>query len=194
MRNQARPNYSLELSSVLHADGPAEGLGGELMTFGRFIGSWDLVWHGANDGAQAIGELHFGWVLGGRAVQDVWIVPGPGEPGTDLAPRAFHGSTMRLYDRTLGALCSTWVEPVNGRVRKFIGREQDDEIVLISLDGDPPLRWRFTEITRDSFTWLAQLARVARARGSSHAASRSAETGGLRFRASSPVRGSARPP
>jgi hypothetical protein len=126
------------------------------MTFGRFVGSWDLVWHGLSDGAQAVGELHFGWVLGGRAVQDVWIVPGPRQPGAGVPPRAFHGSTLRFYDRVLGAWRSTWVEPINGRVRKFVGREQDGEIVLVSLDDDPLLRWRFTEITDDSFTWLGE--------------------------------------
>ena len=143
------------LTTALHAAGPAEGYADELGTFGRFVGSWDLVWHG-DGGAVAAGELHFGWVLGGRAVQDVWIVPGPGEPGAGVPPRAFHGSTLRFYDRALGAWRSTWVEPVNGRVRKFIGREEDGEIVLVSLDGDPLLRWRFTEITEDSFTWLGE--------------------------------------
>ena len=69
-----------------------------LGTFGQFIGSWDLDWY--IEGARAKGELHFGWVLGGRAIQDVWVVPG-----------RFHGSTLRFYDRALGAWRSTWIEP-----------------------------------------------------------------------------------
>lgn len=44
----------------------------------------------------------------------------------------------------------------NGRVRKFIGRESADEIHLVSTDGDPFLRWRFTEITSDRFVWLGE--------------------------------------
>lgn len=102
------------------------------------------------------GELHFGWVLGGRAVQDVWIVPGPGLPGAGEPPFAFHGSTIRFYDTDIDAWRSTWVEPVNGRVRKFIGRVSGDEIHLISTDGDPFLRWRFTEIDVDQFVWLGE--------------------------------------
>lgn len=147
------------LTSALHAAGPAAGKESELQAFGRFVGSWHLRWQNVEEGLEAAGELHFGWVLGGRAVQDVWIVPGPGEPGAGIPPHAFHGSTIRFFDSHLGAWRSTWVEPLNGRVRKFIGREQDGQMVLISLDGDPLLRWRFTEIQPDSFTWLGELSR-----------------------------------
>ena len=38
----------------------------------------------------------------------------------------------------------------------WIGREQDGQIVLVSLDTEPLQRWRFTEIGRDSFTWLGE--------------------------------------
>jgi hypothetical protein len=137
------------LSCVLHSEGPSSD---ELMLFGRFVGEWDLHWTGFDDGRQseASGELTFGWVLDGRAVQDVWLVPGPRG-----IPR-FHGTTVRFFDPTLGAWRSTWVEPVTGRVRKFIGRPDGEDIALVSLDGDPLLRWRFTEIGPDSFTWLGE--------------------------------------
>lgn len=144
------------LPAMLHAKAPAAGMAARLAAFGQFIGSWTLEWENIRDGLTAVGELHFGWVLGGRAVQDVWIVPGPSEPGAGIPPNAFHGSTLRFYDDDLGAWRSTWVEPVNGRVRKFIGRERDGEIELISLDGDPFYRWRFADISPDSFTWLGE--------------------------------------
>ena len=144
------------LQVALHALGPPAELAGDLMAFGRFVGSWDLKWHGIEQGLEASGELHFGWVLGGRAIQDVWIVPGPGQPGFGVPPHAFHGSTIRFYDRDLAAWRSTWIEPINGRVRKFIGREQDADIVLISMDDEPLLRWRFTNIGPDAFTWLGE--------------------------------------
>ncbi len=142
--------------AALHGTGPAPGRERVLETFGRFVGSWRLRWHHVRDDLEAVGELHFGWVLGGRAIQDVWIVPGPGQPGEGVPPHAFHGSTIRFYDSDLAAWRSTWVEPVNGRVRKFIGRQQDGQIVLISLDGAPLLRWRFTEIRDHSFVWLGE--------------------------------------
>jgi hypothetical protein len=147
------------LITALHATGPAGEHAGKLMLFGRFVGSWHLNWTGRDTGGQPAamtGELHFGWVLGGRAVQDIWIVPGRGQPGKGQPPLAFHGSTIRFYDPAIDAWRSTWIEPVNGRVRRFIGRPSDEGIVLLSDEEDPHLRWRFTDITADSFTWRAE--------------------------------------
>ncbi|WP_232668230.1 hypothetical protein [Pseudonocardia sp. TRM90224] len=150
------------LAEALHESGPAGEHAAELMLFGRFVGSWDLVWAGTDtDGQPATvhGELHFGWVLGGRAVQDVWIVPGRGEEGAGVPPMAFHGSTIRFYDPAIGAWRSTWVEPVNGRVRRFIGRPVDSGIQLLSDEDEPQLRWSFTDIAEDSFTWRGEISR-----------------------------------
>jgi hypothetical protein len=145
---------------ALHVPGPVDEEAASLMLFGQFVGSWDLEWSGTGaDGnpATARGELHFGWVLGGRAVQDVWIVPGRGQPGQDQPPSAFHGSTIRFYDPSLGAWRSTWIDPVNGRVRRFVGRFTGGDIVLLSDEEDPQLRWRFTDIGPDSFTWQGEI-------------------------------------
>ena len=47
--------------------------------YGWLIGDWrfNAVVH-ADDGARHTGEgeIHFAWVLEGRAIQDVWILPG----------------------------------------------------------------------------------------------------------------------
>lgn len=150
------------LSDHLHDVGPDDAHSGALTTFGRFIGSWDIDWSRPGDPLAPVGvrgELHFGWVLGGRAVQDVWIVPGPGLAGAGEPPYGFHGSTIRFYDSSIDAWRSTWIEPVNGRVRKFIGRVSDGEIHLVSTDGDPFLRWRFTQIEADRFVWLGEFSK-----------------------------------
>jgi len=149
------------LIEALHVDRPDLIHADKLMLFGRFVGSWRLSWTGTGTEpglpAATIGELHFGWVLGGRAVQDIWIVPGRGEPGEGQPPLAFHGSTIRFYDPSIDAWRSTWIEPINGRVRRFIGRDIAGDIVLLSEEDDPQLRWRFTDIEPDSFTWEAEV-------------------------------------
>jgi hypothetical protein len=146
------------LGGVLIASGPHPASASKMQLFGQFVGSWRLRWHLINAAAEVEveGELHFGWVLDGRAVQDVWIVPGRGRHGADLPPHGLHGSTIRFYDDAIDAWRSTWVEPINGRVRKFIGRPTPDGIRLLSHDDTPALRWSFTDIKPESFTWTGE--------------------------------------
>ncbi|WP_201761028.1 MULTISPECIES: hypothetical protein [unclassified Nonomuraea] len=146
------------LIEALHVSAPSGAHADKLMLFGQFVGSWDIEWSGtALDGgtARAKGELHFGWVLGGRAVQDTWIMPGRNEVAAPNI-RAFQGTTVRFYDPDLDAWRSTWIEPINARVRRFIGRPVDGDIVLLSDEDEPWLRWRFTEITPSSARWLGE--------------------------------------
>jgi hypothetical protein len=153
-------NEGHALLDAIGADGPIPELADELRLFGQFVGSWRLDWrgaHGAGAGLELPGELHFGWVLGGRAIQDVWIVPSP-RPALELPPGVgFHGSTLRFYDPALGAWRSTWIEPVNGRVRCFVGRPDGADICLTSDEEAPALRWRFTAVTPTSFTWIGEI-------------------------------------
>ena len=49
-----------------------------LHLFGQFVGSWDLTVTDHRPGRETSGtpgEWHFGWLLGGNAVGDVWIYP-----------------------------------------------------------------------------------------------------------------------
>jgi hypothetical protein len=150
------------LGPALLAAGPGAEYAAEFAFFGQFDGEWDIAWEGvADDGRRATGRgrLTFGWVLGGRAVQDVWQVEL--DPDADGTPRTggFHGTTVRFYDPAIGAWRSTWIEPYHARVRRFIGRLDGDGILLLSDEDEPQLRWRFTDVTRDSFTWIGELSR-----------------------------------
>jgi hypothetical protein len=149
------------LRDTLLASGPGGPYAPQLALFGRFVGSWDAEWTGIGvEGKRAAavpGEVHFGWGLGGRAVIDTWVVPGTAAwTGEDPAP-GFFGTTVRFYDAAIGAWRSTWIDPPNGVVRRFIGREADGEIVLLSDEQWPHLRWRFTEIADDSAVWRAEI-------------------------------------
>lgn len=142
---------------ALSADVPLPLACESLRLFGQFVGAWDLEWHGRDSSGSPIsvrGELHFGWILDGRAVQDVWRVPV--DPADAARMRAFHGTTIRFYDPRIAAWRSTWIDPLNGRVRRFIGRPVGDSIVLDGLDDDPKERWTFQDITPNSFTWRGE--------------------------------------
>jgi len=62
----------------LASEGPAPDRAAQMMLYGQFVGSWEgtVVVH-LPDGArrESTCEVHFGWALEGRAIQDVWIAP-----------------------------------------------------------------------------------------------------------------------
>ena len=149
------------LSRSLLANGPAAEHADELMLFGRFVGSWEAEWTGISvDGTRAEGvkgEVHFGWALGVRAVQDTWIVPGPADWALGTPAAGVYGTTLRFYDPALGAWRSTWIDPPNGVVRRFVARPFEQDIVLLSDEQWPHLRWRFSDIAHESFRWSAEV-------------------------------------
>jgi hypothetical protein len=145
-----------EFSRELCTTEPHPLLADKLRLFGQFVGSWQLEWHGkSNDGEDLVveGSLVFGWILGGRAIQDVWRVPANADDRNRM--RAFHGTTVRFYDPAIDAWRSTWLDPLNGRVRRFVGKPVHGGILLDGLDDTPRERWRFDQITRSNFRWSA---------------------------------------
>ena len=125
--------------------------------FGQFVGSWDLevLWY-LPDGSvrQAPGEWHFGWVLGGWAIQDVWVAPRRGDPTDVGADLGDYGTSLRFYDPALKAWQSTWIGPRRCMVRQFVARAIATEIVLEESHADGvQTRWSFSDIGRDSFRW-----------------------------------------
>jgi len=84
------------------ADGPAPELREELMLFGQFVGDWEIDdQHLRPDGStvREKGELHLGWILNGRGVQDFWISHGS-QPENSVAA----GTTIRFYDPREGGM------------------------------------------------------------------------------------------
>lgn len=136
-------------AEALHSKGPAADRAEKMDLYGWLIGDWRmdarLV---ADDGSEqrAEGEIHFGWVLEGRAIQDVWVFPG-----------VFYGTTLRIYDPGLDAWHILWSDPQRQYYTRQIGRTQGADIVQEGRnDAGEPVRWRFTEITPRSFRWLGE--------------------------------------
>ena len=140
---------SASFPRALHAAGPAPDRAAKMGLYSWLIGDWemDCVLH-KDDGTKHkdVGEIHFGWVLEGRAIQDVWIFPG-----------VFYGTTLRVYDPGLDAWHILWIDPVMQAYPRQIGRARGRDIVQEGDDGrGTPTRWSFTEITENSFHWLGE--------------------------------------
>lgn len=145
------------LIESLVAPGPHPSLGAHAETYGRVIGSWVGELSRFRDGkvvGQASVEVHFAWVLEGRAVQDVWITPARAERSSKAsAGLEWYGCTLRVFEPTTGAWNATWTDPMSQLRIELIGRRQGDDVVQIGTRGGRPIRWTFSEITAASFTW-----------------------------------------
>ncbi len=143
----------MTMMQALAAPGRAPEIPPEHDVYGWLIGSWHLdVVHYAGDlrGRGVEGEVHFGWVLEGRAVQDVWIMKAEGIVDT-------YGTTLRVWDAALQAWRVTWVNPITGRRDELIGRRSGNDLVQIGTHaGGALIRWIFSEITDESFRWTGE--------------------------------------
>jgi hypothetical protein len=151
-------NTSLGLPAVLLADGPDPRYATELQTFGRFIGSWDVELTEYDEGGDAVtsaAEWHFGWVLNGRAVQDVWMTPPIEEQRRNGVPSREWGTAVRYYDPDSRCWRMTWAGPGKGRQILFIGHDDGERIVLEGEENGRRLKWVFSEIGEDRFLWEA---------------------------------------
>lgn len=149
---------------LLRAGGPAPERGDKMDLYGQFVGDWetDIVAH-APDGTkhEGRGEIHFAWVLEGRAIQDIWMIPRRAERNAQspIMPVTgnWFGTTLRVYDVPQDAWHIFWIDPGRQFIARQLGRRQGNDIVQEGKDDAGVLRrWRFTEITSHSFHWIAE--------------------------------------
>ena len=122
--------------------------------FDRVAGSWNVDYTNiADDGTRdkVRGQLLVGWVLDGRALQDVWIqFPKAGED-------RFIGTTLRFYDPDRKKWRVTWVSAIAKAVTVLEGGEEDGRIALYTEGPKGRTRWTFSDITDKSFVWRGEL-------------------------------------
>ena len=153
-------------AEVLHANGPDRERAAKLELYSWIVGRWELdVTTMPDDGTthRGGGEIHAGWVLQGRAIQDVWMIPRrrDRQPGIEPLPGAgnWYGTTLRIYDPALDAWRILWSDPATNFFAQQIGRAQGADIVQIGPDPrGGSTRWVFSEIQPDSFQWTAERA------------------------------------
>lgn len=125
------------------------------------IGDWEAdVYDYGQDGSKwaGKGEWHFSWILEGRAIQDVWIVP-PLADRTPTTPTEHnrYGSTLRIYNPKIDAWRIYWFNPVIQDHTELVGRKVGNDIVHQGIDDEGSLtRWNFEDIKPDSFVWVGE--------------------------------------
>lgn len=139
----------------LSSQGPYPEFKDKLMLFGQFVGDWDIVAvQSPSPGVvfKEKGEVHFGWILDGKAVQDVWMTY------DEESRRAIPvGTTIRVYDPSTDTWQSTWISALRRSVQTFVARRVGKEIVLEGTTKNGyPERWIFSEIKPGSFRWHSE--------------------------------------
>lgn len=139
----------------LAASRPHPSLGDQAQVFDRLVGTWDCDFSFPREDGTVIhkkGEILFGWVLDGHAIQDLWIV-NPTETGKERSV----GTTIRFFDATQKQWRIVFINPEYHYVVTTQGAVEGDRIVLRGVDSDGmPIRWTFREIRPDSFHWQGE--------------------------------------
>jgi hypothetical protein len=153
--SKAAASFRGAMLNVLGAPTPNASLGEEAQTFDRLVGTWDADFTFRRDDGTVLhktGELHFGWVMDGRAIQDLWI----GYPADDRSERTI-GTTIRFFDAKLRQWRIVFINPQFNYIVTAQGGREGDRIVFRGVDTDGfPLRWTFSDITRESFHWRGE--------------------------------------
>ena len=145
--------------TALAAPGRSPEIPESMDVYGWLVGSWDLEvvrYRGIDVSSRGLtGEVHFGWVLEGWAIQDVWIMPRRADrTGREEKTQNMYGTTFRMWDPAIQAWRITWKNPLAGHYEEQIGRRIGRDIVQIGARANGTLtRWKFTEIAPDSFRW-----------------------------------------
>lgn len=151
---------------ALISRGPSPELGDAAEALGWLVGGWSAEVTDFDTGGQVrtgAGEWWFSWVLEGRALQDVWIVPPRNQRSSTVSVRNHpvavnnrYGTTVRWFDRSSGQLSIVWVNPVSGVINLLAGTRQGNRIVLQGEEEGHAIRWSFNDIQPESFVWRGE--------------------------------------
>ena len=128
-------------------------------TFGKFIGEWSLDLTITNQDGSTIqykGEWHFFRILQGRAIQDIWIIPGL----TSSEDDDFHeyGTTVRTFNPKTQKWRAVWVGPIQNQLFTFDIEDSGDQITLTASNiTSMEMKWSFFGITPNAFKWKSEV-------------------------------------
>jgi hypothetical protein len=148
------PDPRFAMITELRAAGPSASLGDHADLLGRLIGTWDVQYMDISKSGKAIyrtGQLLVGWVMDGRAIEDLWIV----NPSDSSKDREVYAD-VRYFDPKSGTWPAVFIDPQIASIATFTGGAAgDDRVVLDSQDLVPGQirRWSFNDIRRDSLVF-----------------------------------------
>jgi hypothetical protein len=153
-----RPPRREAMIAALGTPAPHPSLGDEARAFDQLVGVWDCDFgFYQRDGSvrHKKGELLLGWILDGRAVQDIWITyPGAAEQDRRI------GTSVRFFDTALKQWRVVFVAPQANYLVTVQGGLQGDRILLTGVDADGfRIRWSFNDIGPDAFVWRGEKSR-----------------------------------
>ena len=101
------------------------------------------------------GELRFGWIIDGLAMQDIWITYPRGPEEERLI-----GTSLRFFDAKTRMWRVVFVLPALDLLTTVEGRAEGDRIVLEGQASDgSQRRWSFNDIRPNSFVWRGEKSR-----------------------------------
>jgi hypothetical protein len=133
-------------------------LGDHMNLFGQFIGEWEFDWYGYEPNQEKQhekGEWIFSWVMEGRAIQDLWIIPERNRRNKPGLPNGEYGTTLRFFNKKANVWNVVWAGPIKNRFNTFEARQIEEGIIVMEEIGDneDKMTWIFSEIQKDSFRW-----------------------------------------
>jgi len=143
-----------DFANALIAPGSTPEYPGRMRRFGQLVGSWSTRSSRLDEASGEWSEREFTWIvqfiLDGRAVQDVEVVAS----ATHASGFETIATAIRVYDPNAGAWRVSFVAPTLGEYCHLVatahrhGLRQDGT----GTDGRP-IRWNFTSITAETYTW-----------------------------------------
>jgi hypothetical protein len=140
-------------ADALLADAPTSDRPARMRSFGRLVGSWAVKGRRLDEASGAWREREFTWmmsfILEGRAVQDIEVVE------TDDGPKTA-ATAVRVYDPVAGVWRVSYFAPKTDDYCHLSAVSFRDGIRQDGTQTDGrPIRWNFSAITADSYTWDA---------------------------------------
>ncbi|MEJ2130117.1 MAG: hypothetical protein P8Y95_00455 [Gammaproteobacteria bacterium] len=131
--------------------------------FAPLLGTWEIsqrtLKRGATDPSDPASwivseypkEWRFYTILNGHAVQDDFISPASWVDVPES--QRSYGTNIRVFNEKKGKWEMAWISSTAREVWKFTATSKEGEIVMRSVDLDPPRRNFFHSFEKDAFSW-----------------------------------------